>query len=243
MNRLSFNPGSLNAWIARRLAGWHLHRQVSDSKLREALHPDYPFGCKRVLLSNDYYPALMRPNVELVTAPISGVDERGIITGDGKRREIDAIVCATGFDISHVLSSARIEGMDGRVLGEAWAGEPEAYRGVAVAGFPNLFLLLGPNTGQGHTSAILYIEAQVDHALRCIQEVMGQGKTSVEVKRDAMVRYNEQLRKKLAASVWAAGCRSWYKTESGKIVGIYPGFSFQYARELRRIRFEDYNIR
>jgi cation diffusion facilitator CzcD-associated flavoprotein CzcO len=129
------------------------------------------------------------------------------------------------------------------LLGKAWAGEPEAYRGVAIAGFPNLFLLLGPNTGQGHTSAMLFIEAQVNHALQCIQEVLGQGKTSVEVKAGAMARYNEQLQKKLATSVWAAGCRSWYKTESGRIVGIYPGFSFQYARELRRPRFEDYIIR
>jgi cation diffusion facilitator CzcD-associated flavoprotein CzcO len=243
MNRLSFNPGSLNAWIARRLAQWHVRRQVPDDKLREALLPEYPFGCKRVLLSNDYYPALMRPNVELVTAPIRQIDHDGIITGDGKRREADIIVCATGFDISHVLSSIRIEGTKGRLLGKAWAGEPEAYRGVAIAGFPNLFLLLGPNTGQGHTSAMLFIEAQANHALQCIQEVLSQGKTSVEVKAGAMARYNEQLQKKLATSVWAAGCRSWYKTESGKIVGIYPGFSFQYARELRRPRFEDYIIR
>ncbi|HVW65215.1 MAG TPA: NAD(P)/FAD-dependent oxidoreductase, partial [Nitrosospira sp.] len=242
-NRLSFNPGSFNAWIAHRLAEWHLRRQVPDGRLRQALRPGYPFGCKRVLLSNDYYPALMRSNVELVTAPISKIDQRGIITKDGQRREVDAIVCATGFDISYVLSSVRIEGSGGRVLGEAWAGEPDAYRGVAVAGFPNLFLLLGPNTGQGHTSAMLFIEAQVNHALQCIQEVIDQGKVSMEVKQDAMARYNVQLQKKLAASVWAAGCRSWYKAESGKIVGIYPGFSFQYARELKTPRFEDYIIR
>jgi cation diffusion facilitator CzcD-associated flavoprotein CzcO len=243
MNRLSFNPGSLNAWIARRLARWHLRRQVPDDKLREALLPDYPFGCKRVLLSNDYYPTLMRSNVELITAPVREIDHGGIITGDGQRREVDVIVCATGFDISHVLSSVRIEGTEGRILGEAWAGEPEAYRGVAIAGFPNLFLLLGPNTGQGHTSAMLFIEAQVNHGLQCIQEVLRQGKISVEVAPDAMARYNAQLQKKLAASVWAADCRSWYKTESGKIVGIYPGFSFQYVRELRKPRFEDYIIR
>jgi cation diffusion facilitator CzcD-associated flavoprotein CzcO len=142
-----------------------------------------------------------------------------------------------------VLSSVRIEGTEGRLLGETWAGEPEAYRGVAVAGFPNLFLLLGPNTGQGHTSAMLFIEAQVSHALQCIQEVLRQGKTSVEVAPDAMAEYNERLQKKLATSVWAAGCRSWYKTESGRIVGIYPGFSFQYTRELRKPRLEDYIIR
>jgi len=243
MNRLAFNPGSLMGKTGRALAEFQLRRQVPDMRLREMLRPDYPFGCKRVLLSDDYYPTLMRPNVELITAPIERIDQTAILSKDGQRREADAIVCATGFNVKHVLTSTKILGMDGRSLNEAWANEPEAYRGVTVAGFPNLFLLLGPNTGQGHTSAILAIEAQVGYTLQCIQELSKRGKKFLAVKPDVMISYNQALQKTLRSSVWAAGCRSWYKTESGKIIGIYPGFSFQYMRELRKPRFEDYIIR
>jgi cation diffusion facilitator CzcD-associated flavoprotein CzcO len=243
LNRLAFNPGSLMAKAGRTLAGIHLWRQVPDRKLREALRPDYPFGCKRVLLSNDYYPALMRSNVELVIAPIECIDQAGIVSGDGKRRDIDVIACATGFDVKRALSSVNIAGLDGSSLNQTWASEPEAYHGVTVANFPNLFLLLGPNTGQGHTSAILFIEAQVNYAVQCIREITRRQKSFLHVKPGPMVRYNEELQQVLATSVWAASCRSWYKTESGKIIGIYPGFSFRYIQELRKPRFEDYIIR
>lgn len=184
----------------------------------------------------------MRSNVELVTIPIERIDQSSVITKDGQKREVDAIVCATGFNVKHMLSSIKIQGLDGCSLNQAWGQEPKAYLGVTVANFPNLFLLLGPNTGQGHTSAILFIEAQVNYALQCIQELSKRQKSSLVVKADAMNRYNEELQKILQASVWAAGCRSWYKTESGKIIGIYPGFSFQYISRLRRPRFEDYSI-
>ncbi|MBA4141874.1 MAG: NAD(P)/FAD-dependent oxidoreductase [Nitrosospira sp.] len=243
LNRLAFNPGSVMAKLASKLAEMHLRRLVPDKRLREALRPDYPFGCKRVLLSNNYYPALMRSNVELVTSLVARIDSSGIMTSDGQRRKVDAIVCATGFDIRHTLSSMPVAGLNGYTLGEAWGEEPEAYRGVTVAGFPNFFILLGPNTGQGHTSAILFIEVQVNYALQCIQELIKREKRFLTVNPDAMNRYNEELQKKLVASVWSAGCRSWYKTESGKIIGIYPGFSFQYIRELRRPNFQDYFIR
>lgn len=243
LNRLSFNPGSLMAKIARKLAEMHLRHQIPDRRLRDALCPGYPFGCKRVLLSNDYYPALMRSNVELIDIPIKRIDQTHIVTGDGESREVDAIVCATGFNIKHVLSSIKIQGLDGCLLSQAWKHEPEAYQGVTVANFPNLFILLGPNTGQGHTSAILFIEAQVSYTLKCIQELGKRQKHFLAVKPDAMNRYNVALQKTLATSVWAAGCRSWYKTESGKIIGIYPGFSFQYIHQLRKPRFEDYIIR
>ncbi|HEY6043989.1 MAG TPA: NAD(P)/FAD-dependent oxidoreductase [Nitrosospira sp.] len=243
LNRLAFNPGSLMAKAGRTLAEIHLRQQVPAKELREALRPDYPFGCKRVLLSNDYYPTLMRSNVELVTAPIERIDQAGIVSGDGTRRDVDVIVCATGFNVKHALSSINIAGLDGSSLDQTWASEPEAYRGVTVANFPNLFLLLGPNTGQGHTSAILFIEAQVNYALQCIGEITRRRKNFLDVKPGVMVRYNEELQQVLDTSVWAAGCRSWYKTESGKIIGIYPGFSFQYIHELRKPRFEDYIIR
>ena len=241
LNRLSFNPGSVMARVGRALAETHLRRQVADKSLRDALRPNYPFGCKRVLLSNDYYPALIRSNVELITAPVDRIEQNGIVTRDGSR-QVDAIVCATGFDVRYMLTSIRIEGLDVRLLDQTWGGEPLAYRGVSVAGFPNLFILLGPNTGQGHTSAILFIEAQVNYTLQCIQELGMREKRYLVIKPEAMERYNQELQNTLHTSVWAAGCRSWYKTESGKIIGIYPGFSFQYRRELKRPRFDDYFI-
>jgi cation diffusion facilitator CzcD-associated flavoprotein CzcO len=185
----------------------------------------------------------MRSNVELVTAPIDRIDQAGILSAGGKRRQVDAIVCATGFDVERSLASINIIGLDGNSLNQTWVNEPKAYLGVTVANFPNLFLLLGPNTGQGHTSAILFIEVQVSYALQCIQEISRQQKNFLDVKPVAVARYNKELQQALQTSVWAAGCRSWYKTESGKIIGIYPGFSFQYIRELRKPRFEDYIIR
>jgi cation diffusion facilitator CzcD-associated flavoprotein CzcO len=241
LNRLSFNPGGLMARIGRMLAEFHLRHQVADKRLRDRLRPRYPFGCKRVLLSNDYYPTLLRRNVELIDKAIQRIDQNGIITADGERRDVDAIICATGFDVKNMLS-IKIEGLDGCVLDQVWGREPQAYRGVMVANFPNLFLLLGPNSGQGHTSAILFIEAQVNYTLQCIQAIIKQKKRFLAVKPDAMRRYNEDLQDILRTSVWAAGCTSWYKTESGKIIGIYPGFSFEYRHQLKRPRFEDYII-
>lgn len=135
LNRLSFNPGNVMARVGRTLAEIHLRRQVAEKNLRDALRPDYPFGCKRVLLSNDYYPALMRSNVELITAPVDRIEQNGIVIRDGSSR-MGAIVCATGFDVRHVLTSIRIEGLDGRLLDQTWGGEPDAYRGMSARAFP-----------------------------------------------------------------------------------------------------------
>lgn len=240
MNRLAFNRDSLAAKLASMGAARHLRKQIPDEKLRAALRPDYPLGCKRVLISNDYYPTLLRSNVELVTAPIEQVTATGITTSDGQTRALDAIICATGFDAVRMLSSIHIEGVSGNTLADIWKQGPEAYHGVTVAGFPNLFLLLGPNTGQGHTSTLLYIEAQVDYIIRCIEELAKRNRAYLAVKSEVMARHNDELQKQLTHSVWATGCGSWYKTKEGKISAIHPGFSFQYIREMREPRFEDY---
>jgi len=136
----------------------------------------------------------VRSNVELIDTPIERIDHSGIVTRDGRKREVDAIICATGFNVKYMLS-LEIQGLPGYRLNEAWAGEPKAYQGVTVANFPNLFILLGPNTGQGHASAILFIETQVNYALKCIQEVARQRKRFLSVKPEAMDRYNEELQK------------------------------------------------
>ena len=154
-----------------------------DATLRAQLTPDYPLGCKRIIYSNDFFPALGQPHVELVTTPIERFTETGIVTTDGSERAIDVLVCATGFDTQHLLSSITVTGRGGLTLAQAWQAGPEAYQGVSVAGFPNLFLMLGPNTATGHTSTLLYIEPEVQHAIACMQAVRAGGHRSVEVTR------------------------------------------------------------
>jgi cation diffusion facilitator CzcD-associated flavoprotein CzcO len=241
-NRLGFEQGTRMARVFEHLADQHRERQVTDAALRAKLRPNYPLGCKRVLPSDDYYPALGRPNVELVTDPIERIDANGIATRDGRHRAVDAIVCATGFDTLHLLSSVDVRGSDGQALADAWRDAPQAYRGVTVAGFPNLFLLLGPNTGTGHTSTLLYIEAQVDYTLRCLRELRRRGRSWLAVKPDVMVEHNRALQARLAKTVWAGPCSSWYKTASGHVAAIWPGFSWEYTRAMRQPRFEDYEF-
>jgi cation diffusion facilitator CzcD-associated flavoprotein CzcO len=241
-NRLGFNQGTRMARLFERFADEHRKRQVPDPALRAKLRPSYPLGCKRVLPSNDYYPALMRPNVELVTAPIERIDATGLVTRDGRHRAADALVCATGFATLDLLGSVDVRGLGGQALAQVWRGAPHAYRGVTVAGFPNLFLLLGPNTGTGHTSTLLYIEAQVDYALKCLRESRRRGSAWLAVKPEVMAAHNRALQERLAATVWAGPCSSWYKTPDGHIAAIWPGFSWEYTRAMRRPRFEDYQF-
>jgi cation diffusion facilitator CzcD-associated flavoprotein CzcO len=239
-NRLGFNPGSLAAKYITRVAEKHLRKQIPDEKLRSALRPTYPIGCKRILISNEYYPTLIRPNVELVTSPIDKVSDASIISNDGEMRAVDAIICATGFNAMRILSNIRIEGLGGVSLAEVWKAAPHAYHGVTVAGFPNFFLLLGPNTGSGHTSTLIFIEAQVQYVIGCIRELMKRRQTLMTIAPDAMRRQNGELQASLTKSVWATGCTSWYKTSEGNVAVIYPGFSFQYVQALRHPKFEDY---
>ena len=241
-NRLGFNQGTRMARLFERFADEHRKRQVPDPALRAKLRPNYPLGCKRVLPSNDYYPALTRPNVELVTDPIERIDATGLVTRDGRHRAVDALVCATGFDTLHLLGSVDVRGLDGQTLAQVWKHAPQAYRGVTVAGFPNLFLLLGPNTGTGHTSTLLYIEAQVGYALSCLRELRRRGRAWLAVKSEVMAAHNRALQERLATTVWAGPCSSWYKTPAGHIVAIWPGFSWEYTRVMHRPRFEDYQF-
>ncbi len=239
--RRGFNEGTL----ARKQMLWtaehHLKRGVGDEALRQRLRPSYPMGCKRIIYSNDFYPALTRPNVELVTETISAVTPRGIVTADGREREIDVLVCATGFDTTHMLSSLSVQGRDGKLLSQAWSEGPEAYRGVTVAGFPNLFLTLGPNTGTGHTSTLLYIEPQVNFIVAAMQRVRARGALAITVRDEVFAAHNAALQGRLQGSVWSH-CRSWYRTDSGKIVALWPGFTKEYVGGLARIDWSDYVI-
>jgi cation diffusion facilitator CzcD-associated flavoprotein CzcO len=229
--------------LLTRMAESHLTRQVPDPALREKLRPRYPMGCKRILVASDFYPALGRANVELIPQAAAGFTASGIVAADGATRAVDAIVCATGFETVEPLARLQIRGAGGRTLASAWRDGPEAYHGISVAGFPNLFMLLGPNTGTGHTSVLVPIEAQARYTLACIRELTRRGAHSMDVRADVMRRHNADLQRRLAATVWASSsCTSWYKTRAGKILATYPGYITRYVRETRRPRYIDYDF-
>jgi cation diffusion facilitator CzcD-associated flavoprotein CzcO len=226
--------------FVERAARKHLEEQVSDPALRRALSPDYAIGCKRVLISDDYYPALARENVEVVTAPIARVERDAVVTADGRRVEVDTIILATGFDSLHFLAPLDVRGLGGVPLVDAWRGGAEADLGTLVSGFPNFFVLYGPNTNLGHNSIIFMIECQVHWVLRCLDELRSRD-AWLDVKREAMTASNAALEDRLGRTVWMTGCHSWYKTEAGKVTNNWPGFAFQYWLATRNPRFEDFS--
>ena len=232
--RRGFDEGTLARRGMQASAERQLQRQVADPVLRDRLRPPYPLGCKRLIYSNDFYPALTQPNVELVTDRIERFSAGGIVTADGQERAIDALVCATGFDTVQMLSSLQVIGREGRTLREAWRDGPEAYHGITVSGFPNFFLLLGPNTATGHTSTLLYIEPQVRHVIGCLQTLSQRGQRWMDVRADLMQAHNRELQQRLAGTVWTR-CRSWYRNDDGKVVALFPGFTRDYVRALAQV--------
>lgn len=220
---------TLVAALARR----HLATQVPDQRLREALTPDYRLGCKRVLLSDDYYPAVARPNCQLETSAIREVVEDGVVTTDGQRRRLDALIFGTGFSVTDVVGPVRIVGRLG-ALSERWRDGAKAWFGTAVHGFPNLFVLTGPNTGLGHSSMIFMIESQLAFVTQTIERVTRSGARWWEVRDDAEQTFSRAIQRKLQKSVWLSGCRSWYLDERGQNVTLWPGFTFTFRAGLSR---------
>jgi cation diffusion facilitator CzcD-associated flavoprotein CzcO len=222
------------------LARKHLSRQVSDPALRAALTPDYTIGCKRILLSSDYYPALQLPQVSLVTSPITSITSQGVVCDDGLH-EADVLIYATGFRVIDSATELNVTGRGGRKLADVWQDAVEAYRGITVPGFPNFYLLLGPNTGLGHTSVVFMIESQIKHVLSCLR--LGHSDGVVEVREEASRAYNDGLQRRLGKAVWSAGgCRSWYQDDTGINRALWPGFSFEYWARTRRARRGAYQI-
>ncbi|GAA3131876.1 flavin-containing monooxygenase [Nonomuraea salmonea] len=220
-----------------RLALRHLREQVPDPGLRRALTPDYVIGCKRILLADDYYPALTRPDVSLVTDAITEIRPGSLVDAAGAEHPADAIVYGTGFKVVDALTEQHITGRDGVSIQDAWKDGVEAYLGVATAGFPNLFFLLGPNTGLGHNSVVFMIEAQVRYVLQCLRLLSRTGARAIEVRPEAQRAFNERLRRRLDPLVWnAGGCHSWYLDVHGVNRTIWPGFSFEYWARTKRMK-------
>ncbi len=229
--------------IAQLMARRYLARGVADPNLRAKLVPSYAMGCKRILPTNDYYPALTRSNVELVTEPIECVRPHSIVTRDGKEYAVDIIVLATGFRASEPVAPFEIVGRHDRRLDEAWSTGAEAYLGTTVSGFPNLFFIVGPNTGLGHGSMVFMIEAQVRYILSSMQTMHAQEIEIVDVRPEVQREYNERLRARLRRTVWASGCHSWYLTRDGRNTTLWPGFTFEFRLKTRRFDAKSYELR
>jgi len=219
-----------------------LKRAIPDPDLRERMVPDYPMGCKRVLISNDYLPALARPNVEVVCERIEEVTETGVVCADGSEREVDAIVLGTGFQAHDFLAPMAIRGRAGRDLNDAWREGAEAYLGLAVSGFPNMFLLYGPNTNLGAGSIIVMLESQIGYVIEAIGELRRRGARWMDVRGDVHLAFNEEVQRRLDGSVWTAGCSSWYRNESGKVTNNWVGFVTEYRRRTRRPDPADFEL-
>jgi cation diffusion facilitator CzcD-associated flavoprotein CzcO len=224
-----------------KLAKAHLHRQVRDPKLRKALTPDYTIGCKRILISNDYFPAVAAPNAELVTAGIAEVRPHSIVTRDGIERPTDTIVLATGFHVTDLPIAEKICGRDGRTLAEVWADGMVSNKSAAVAGFPNMFLLVGPNVGVGHTSMVYMIESQVAYVDDALQTMEREGLEVLETTPEAQDAWRSLIAEKSEGTVWlAGGCASWYLDQHGHNTTLWPDFTFRFRKLTKKLDRENY---
>jgi cation diffusion facilitator CzcD-associated flavoprotein CzcO len=228
--------------VVEKIARARLRAQVRDPELREKLTPSYNVGCKRIIVSDDYHPALTRSNVEVITSSIRRINPTSILTEDGVEHPVDTIVLGTGFHPFHAADPVR--GRDGVTLAERWSQGREAYLGTTVAGYPNYFILLGPNTATGHTSALLYAEAQMEYIVDCVQTLERDGIASFDVRPEAQAAFNQDLRRRLRDTVWTSGgCGSWYLDPDGGTSIIWPGYTWQFRRALRAFDPGPYELR
>ncbi|MGO4202498.1 flavin-containing monooxygenase [Rhodococcus sp. TAF43] len=227
--------------IAGALARRHLRKQVTDPALRAALTPDYEPGCKRMLLSDEYYPALTRGSVDVVVGAIDRIEPDGVRTVDGTLHPADVIIYGTGFAATEFLAPMKIRGRAGRSLDDAWSDGAHAYLGVTTAGFPNLFLMYGPNTNLGSGSIVYMLESQARHIAGLVEWLVEQPGCAVEVDAGVERRFDDRIQRKLADSVWSL-CSSWYRTASGKITTNWPGTVTAYRRRTRRPDRRDFRI-
>jgi len=221
------------------------HISAEAGELAPDLTPDYPLGCRRILLADDYYPALQRENVSLVTDQVERLTPDGLLTKGGQWIEADCIVLATGFHARDFLPGLEVEGRGGQKLSDRWeeAGGPEAYLGIAVPGFPNFFLLYGPNTNLGHNSIIFMLECQIRYVLRSIARLRGRGESRIEVRQQALQRHRRQQERELARTAWAGSCTSWYKTATGRIINNWSAGTVKYWWLTRRPKTRDFTTR
>ena len=233
--------GSTIHRVAQSLCERYLHKSVPDEQLRKVLTPNYPAGCKRILISNDYYQTLIKPHVSVVTEPIVSAQPEGLLTQDGVLHSVDVIIYGTGFRASEFLAPMRIIGRDGRELSEVFSGGAAAYLGITVPCFPNFFLLYGPNTNLGHNSILYMLEAQAHYILSAVKMLRDGKAHYLEVKPEPMLLFRQELKRRFHGTVWEANCTSWYKTATGEQTNNWPGLAFSYRLRTRRLHLADYD--
>lgn len=225
----------------QRLAVSYIEREVRDPVLRAKLLPHYTLGCKRILFSTKYYRALTQPNVELVTDAIREVTARGIVTADGRERSFDAIIFGTGFEVTNTPFAQGVRGRGGKTLAETWDGSPRAHLGTSIAGYPNLFVILGPNTGLGHTSVVYMIESQIEHVVSAVLYMRKHGVTAVEPTAEAQAAFLADVDRRLGPTVWnSGGCASWYIDRTGRNSTLWPDATWRYRRRVQRFEPTEY---
>jgi cation diffusion facilitator CzcD-associated flavoprotein CzcO len=233
------HPGVMR--LFEKLARRYLAMAISDPVLRDKLTPTYRMGCKRILLSSDYYPAMAQSNVELVTAAVSEVRPHSIVDADGVERPVDVIIFGTGFRPTDPPLAAHIRGRDGHTLQDLWRGSPHAHLGTTLAGFPNLFFLLGPNTGLGHNSVVYMTEAQIDHLLHALHYMARHHLDALEPRAEAQQAFVADVDRRMQGTVWVSGgCRSWYLDGTGRNSALWPGSSFSFYRRVANFRPGEY---
>jgi cation diffusion facilitator CzcD-associated flavoprotein CzcO len=228
-----FKENSLAMRTMERYALWNMRRTIRDPKLRRKLTPDYRMGCKRIILSNDFYPALTRDHVDVVTDEIRRITPDGIETRAGDHLDLDAIVYATGFRVSDPLGTTSVIGIDGRDLKERWGNRPVAYLGTTVPGFPNLFLVLGPNTGLGHNSMVFVMESQFNYIVGALERLRGPEIAYLDVREEVLEAFRREINERNDQTVWASGCTSWYLGEDGYNFTLWPGYTVEFWRRTR----------
>ncbi len=228
--------------IFARQARREARKHVTDQEKLKHLIPDYQIGCKRILISNDWYPAINQANVRLVTDAIDHIDTDGVVTRDGEHYPVDAIVCGTGFKASDFLAPMEITGRAGLILNKAWEAGASAFKGITVSGFPNLFMLYGPNTNLAHNSIVFMLESQICYVLDALETLKKYPGSAMDVREDRQERFSSVVQEGLAHSVWSSGCSSWYLDANGKNTVNWPGFTFTYRLATRRVETADYQF-
>ncbi|MCP2234948.1 flavin-containing monooxygenase [Prauserella halophila] len=244
MRAVGFNGDPRIMKFAQKVAERHINKQVRDPELRAKVTPDYVMGCKRVLISNDYYPALERDNVDVVTDGVSEVTDSSVIDSAGVEHEADVIIYGTGFHVTDAYDDLGVVGVGGQDLGKLWATEGmQTHKGITVAGFPNLFFLLGPNTGLGHNSVVFMIEQQIRYVAEAIDYVDEKQAEAIEVRPEVQDKFNTDIQRKLEGGIWSrGGCTSWYLDAQGVNRTVWPGFTWRYWMQTRKLEPSDYTL-